>query len=122
MANIPIAVLVVEDEPLILMSTAQQLEDDGFEVYQAPNADVAISLLSQHPDIRLLFTDIDMPGSMDGLKLAAAVRDRWPPVRIIVTSGARTVEVTDMPDGAVFFSKPYTHLAVVKSMREMLAP
>ena len=121
MANVPIAVLVVDDEPLILMSTSQLLEDEGFEVYQAENADVAIALLSRHAQIQLLFTDIDMPGRMDGLKLAAAVRDRWPPVRIIVTSGARTVEITDMPDGTVFFSKPYSHVAVIQSIRELLS-
>ena len=121
MANVPIAVLVVDDEPLILMSTSQLLEDEGFEVYHAENADVAIALLSRHAQIQLLFTDIDMPGSMDGLKLAAAVRERWPPVRIIVTSGARTVEITDMPDGTVFFSKPYSHVAVIQSIRELLS-
>lgn len=116
-----IAVLVVEDEALILLDIAFQLEADGFKVYEASNADAAIKLLITHLDIRLVFTDIDMPGSMDGLKLAAAVRDRWPPVKIIVTSGARMVEITDMPSGSVFFSKPYDHGAVLASMRDMLA-
>lgn len=114
-------VLVVEDEALILMDIALQLEAEGFKVYVATNADAAIDLLTVHNDIRLVFTDIDMPGSMDGLKLAAAIRDRWPPVRIIVTSGARLVEITDLPDGSVFFSKPYDHAAVLGSMRELLA-
>lgn len=114
------AVLVVEDEALILVDIAFQLEAEGFTVYEAANADAAIRLLNIHSDIRLVFTDIDMPGSMDGLRLAAAVRDRWPPVKIIVTSGARMVEVTDMPDGSVFFSKPYQHTAVLRSIREML--
>ena len=99
-----IAVLVVEDEALILLDVADQLGAEGFKVYEASNADAAITLLQAHPDIRLLFTDIDMPGSIDGLKLAAAVRNRWPPMKIIVTSGARVVEITDMPDGSVFFS------------------
>lgn len=121
MSDARIAVLVVEDEALILMDTAHFLEDEGYLVYQAENADKAIEILARHAGIRLIFTDIDMPGSMDGLKLAAAVRDRWPPVRIIVTSGARTVEITDMPDGSVFFSKPYMHGEVLKSMRELLA-
>lgn len=121
MALQKIAVLVVEDEPLILLDVSSQLEDAGFLVYQAANADVAVDLMNRHPEIRLLFTDIDMPGSMDGLKLAAAVRDRWPPVKIIVTSGARTVEITDMPDGSVFFSKPYAHEAVMQSIRELLS-
>lgn len=116
-----IAVLVVEDEALILMDIAFQLETEGFEVHMAANADAAIDLLILHSGIRLIFTDIDMPGSMDGLKLAAAVRDRWPPIRIIVTSGARMVEITDLPDGSVFFSKPYDHRSVMSAMREMLA-
>ena len=68
-----------------------------------------------------MFTDIDMPGSMDGLKLSAAVRDRWPPVKIIVTSGHRLVEITDLPDGSMFFSKPYKYAAVISSIRELLA-
>jgi CheY-like chemotaxis protein len=116
-----IAVLVVEDEPLILLDIADQLQREGFRVYEAMNADRAIELLMTHSDIRIVFTDIDMPGSMDGLKLAAAVRNRWPPVKIIVTSGARIVEITDMPDGSVFFSKPYNHLMVLRSMRDMLS-
>lgn len=116
-----VAVLVVEDEALIMIDIAVQLESEGFKVYTATNADTAIDLLTAHNDIRLVFTDIDMPGSMDGLRMAAAVRERWPPVRIIVTSGARLVEITDLPDGSVFFSKPYDHRSVVGAMREMLA-
>ena len=116
-----ISVLVVEDEALIMLDIVDQLEAEGFIVFQAENADVAIGLLAAHSDIKLLFTDIDMPGSMDGLKLAAAVRDRWPPIKIIVTSGHRVVEITDMPDGSVFFSKPYKHKAVMASMRELLS-
>ncbi len=77
-----ITVLIVEDEALVRMDIALLLEDDGFHVLEASNADDAISLLDAHPEVRLMFTDIDMPGSMDGLKLAAAVRDRWPPVKI----------------------------------------
>lgn len=120
MTELP-AVIVVEDEAFILMDIVEQLQAEGFRVYEASNADRAIELLSLHPEIGLLFTDIDMPGSMDGLKLAAAVRDRWPPVRIIVTSGARMIEAKDMPHGSVFFSKPYNHEAVMVAMREMTA-
>ena len=115
-----VPVLLVEDEALIRMDVADQLRREGFEVFEAANADQAIKLLETNSSIRLLFTDIDMPGSMDGLKLAAAVRDRWPPVRIVVTSGHRMVEVTDLPDGSVFFSKPYQHTNVVASMRELI--
>lgn len=115
------SVLVVEDETLILLDIADQLKTEGYKVYMAVNADVALELLAAHPDIQLIFTDIDMPGEMNGLKLAAAVRDRWPPVKIIVTSGRHTVEISDLPTGSVFFKKPYRHLAVMNSMREMLA-
>jgi DNA-binding NtrC family response regulator len=72
-------------------------------------------------EIRLIFTDVDMPGSMDGLKLAAAVRNRRPPVKIIVTSGHRVAAISDLPDGSVFFSKPHVHKSVLSSIRGMLA-
>ena len=114
-------VLVVEDEALIRLDIIDNLEREGFTVSEAANADEAIALLDEHPDISLMFTDIDMPGSMDGLKLAAAVRDRWPPVKIIVTSGHRIVEITDLPDGSLFFSKPYSHNPIVESMRTLLS-
>ena len=117
---IPTQVLVVEDEPVVRTATCLYLEDSGFEVFEAANADEAIALLSRQNAMRLVFTDIDMPGSMDGLKLAAFVRDRWPPIRIIVTSGKRMV-VTDLPDGSMFFAKPYGIDAVTAAMHEMVA-
>lgn len=113
-------VLIVEDEPILRLNLAWHLEDEGFDVSEAGNADEAIAVLERRPEIRLIFTDIDMPGSMDGLKLSAYVRDRWPPVRIIITSGKRPVEVTDLPDGAMFFSKPYSLEAVAAAMRELV--
>lgn len=116
-----VSVLVVEDESLIRLTFVFQLEAEGFEVFEAANADQAIVLLDAKPSIRLMFTDIDMPGSMDGLRLAAAVRDRWPPVKIIVTSGKRQVESGELPDGSLFFSKPYMHGTVLTAMRAMLA-
>lgn len=116
-----VSVLVVEDEALIRMDIADQLEREGFFVFEAANADQAIVVLNAQPSVRIMFTDIDMPGSMDGLKLAAVVRDRFPPVQIIVTSGHRSVELSEMPDGSVFFSKPYQHAAVMASMRRLLA-
>jgi CheY-like chemotaxis protein len=119
--NERVSVLVVEDEALVRMDIVSHLEDAGFLVLEAANADQAIAMLDASPDIRLLFTDIDMPGTMDGLKLAAAVRDRWPPVKIIVTSGNRLLDDTDLPDGSVFFSKPYVHLAILNSMRQLLS-
>ena len=101
-------VLVVEDEPLIRMNSADIIRDLGFEVMEAVDADHAVSLLETVPGITVVFTDIQMPGSMDGLLLAAAVRDRWPPIALLVTSGKLSPESTDMPDGARFISKPYS--------------
>ncbi|MEO9229757.1 MAG: response regulator [Devosia sp.] len=114
-------VLVVEDETIIRMNMVLHLEDEGFVVFEAASADEAITMLNAHQEVRVLFTDIDMPGSMDGLKLSAYVRERWPPVRIIVTSGKRMVEVTDLPDGSMFFSKPYQLDNVVVAIRELVS-
>lgn len=113
-------ILVVEDEPLVRMDIADQLRDHGYSVHEAGNADDAILVLEMHGSISLIITDIDMPGSMDGLKLAAAVRDRWPPVKIIVVSGHHIVDITDLPDGSMFFSKPYLPPKLIESMQELL--
>jgi DNA-binding NtrC family response regulator len=113
-------VIVVEDETIIRMDIAISLEKEGFVVLEAANADGAIELLDQHPEIRLMFTDIDMPGSMDGLKLAEAVRDRWPPVKIIIASGHRHLSDDLLPIEGKFFSKPYDHARVISAIREML--
>lgn len=114
-------VLVVEDEPLLRMTAVAIVENAGFEAIEAANADEAIKLLEIRDDIRLVFTDIDMPpGSMNGLKLAAAVHDRWPPIAIIVASGHRVPMTSDMPEGTVFFPKPYPEEALIATMRQML--
>ncbi len=116
-----ITVMVVEDEALVRLDIAISLENEGFLVLEASNADDAIDMLNAHPEIRLMFTDIDMPGSMDGLRLAAAVRNRWPPVKIIVASGHRQMSDKLLPVEGRFFSKPYDHARVIATMREMLA-
>lgn len=112
------AILVVEDEALLLYSIAEELREDGFEVFEAINAGEALAALEAHPDIQLLFTDVDMPGSMDGLMLAAAVRHRWPPIKIIVTSGKGRPRQEQLPDG-VFLSKPYDSRAVGAAFRRL---
>lgn len=116
-----IAVVVVEDEPLLRLDIVLYLEDAGFKVYEASNADTAIRILENTPDIRVLFTDIDMPGSMDGLKLAAAVRDRWPPIHIVVTSGHYSPDIGTLPANSRFFPKPYESQLVAAAFREMVA-
>ena len=115
------AVLVVEDEPMIRMDTASFLEAAGFAVYEADNAAEAIRLLELHDEIRLIFTDINMPGSMDGLALAHYVRGRWPPLKIIVTSGYRKVRGNDLPVGALFIGKPYHPERIAHKMKELVA-
>ncbi len=114
-----IAILVVEDEPLLLLDALDMVEDAGFTAYGAANADEAIRLLERHDNIRVLFTDIDMPGSMDGLKLAHAVRDRWPPVSIIVASGHVRVKPEDMPENGLFFAKPYPPASVISALNRI---
>jgi CheY-like chemotaxis protein len=94
-------VLVVEDEALVRLSAREEIEAAGFKVYEAYNADEAIRLLEANPDIELIFTDVDMPGSMDGVKLAHYVRTRWPPVKIIVTSGYQHWTAEQLPKGSV---------------------
>ncbi|HEV7718892.1 MAG TPA: response regulator [Arsenicitalea sp.] len=115
------SVLVVEDEFLIRMGIVDTIQHAGFEIFEASNADEAILLLEAHPDIAVLFTDIDMPGSMDGLKLAAAVRRRWPPVKIIVTSGHVKMRQEDLPFDGLFFPKPYDHDIILSTLRELSA-
>lgn len=115
-----ISVLVVEDEALVRMDIVDALERDGFEVFEAANADEAIMLLVRISRIQVMFTDIDMPGSMDGLKLAAAVADRWPPIKIIVTSGYRKVDIGLLPHVSKFFQKPYNPDLVITTLHEMV--
>lgn len=114
-----IVILVVEDEPLLSMALVEDLESAGYVVLEAAHAAAAVSILESRDDIAVLITDVDMPGAMDGLMLAAAVNNRWPPIRIIVVSGLRSVEITDIPDGTIFFSKPYRTDDLIASVRQI---
>lgn len=113
------AVLIVEDEPLLMAEAVDLVEEAGFVAYEARNADQAIRLLERHSDIRVLFTDIDMPGSMDGLKLAHAVRERWPPIAIMVTSGHVKVQQAELPTEGLFFAKPYPPASIMSALGEI---
>jgi two-component system, response regulator PdtaR len=112
-------ILIVEDEFLLRLDSAETIESAGFEVIQAANADEAIAVLKARPDIHVVFTDIQMPGSMDGLKLARFVRDRWPPIKIVATSGRVMVSDDDLPAGSVFLPKPYRGDQIVETLREI---
>jgi len=115
------AILIVEDNLVIRMDLVDQAERDGFTVFEAGTADQAIAILEAQPAIRLVFTDIEMPGSMDGLKLVAYVRRRWPPIKLMVASGKVQCRDADLPEGGLFFPKPYHPAQVSKAMHSLLA-
>src|SRR3978361_1348512 len=112
-------VLIVEDEFLLRMDAVDMIAAAGFEGVDVENADQAIEILEARPDITVVFTDIQMPGSMDGLKLARAVRGRWPPIKIVATSGHVEVKPADLPEGGRFLPKPYSPTEVTGMLREM---
>jgi CheY-like chemotaxis protein len=112
-------ILVVEDDFLLRMNAADIVRDAGFDVVEASNADEAIIILESRNDISVVFTDVQMPGSMDGLKLARAVRGRWPPIQIVTTSGQCIVEAADLPEGGRFLPKPYNAMQVSGLLREL---
>ena len=114
-------VLIVEDELLLRMNAVDMIEAAGFEVVEAANADEAIEILEARRDIGVVFTDIQMPGSMDGLKLVRAVRGRWPPIKIVATSGHIGVAQTDLPEDGRFLPKPYSPGQVMDVLRELTA-
>jgi two-component system, response regulator PdtaR len=114
-------VLIVEDEFLLRMNAVEMISEAGFDVIEAGNADEAITILEARTDIHVVFTDIQMPGSMDGLKLARFVRDRWPPIKIVATSGFVRVGKDDLPEGGRFIPKPYHPEYIVAILRELTA-
>jgi two-component system, response regulator PdtaR len=117
----PPVVLVVEDEPLLRMLAVEVVEQAGFIAIEAGDADEAVMLLESRTDITLLFTDINMPGSMDGLKLAHAVRDRWPPIKILVVSGKQQLQSFNLPSNSCFVVKPYQASALVAELRSLVS-
>lgn len=100
-------VLVVEDESLVRMHLVGMLEGAGFQTLEASSAAAAIAILEQHDEIRVVFTDIQMPGTMDGIALAHCVRKRWPPTIIIVCSGKITPTTDELPEDVAFLPKPF---------------
>jgi DNA-binding NtrC family response regulator len=114
-------VLVVEDEPPVRMVAVELLQEAGLEVCEAGRADEAIPVLEAPNEIRVLFTDVRMPGSMNGYALAHYVHGRWPGVKIIVTSGHTRVREDSMPTGAVFMPKPYDPALLPQRIKEMIA-
>ena len=112
-------VLVVEDEPMLRIGAVTMLENAGFEVVEAADATEAVEILETRTDIHLVFSDIDMPNGMDGMKLAAMIRDRWPPIEIVLTSGKITPDMAKIPARCVFYPKPYRPWQVVETLRHL---
>lgn len=110
-------VLVVEDEPILRLHATDLLEGAGFEVVEAGDAAEAVLILEARPDIRLVFSDIDMPGGMDGMVLAALIRHRWPPIEIVLTSGFSEPDLAALPARCVFYPKPYRPDQVIGALQ-----
>jgi CheY-like chemotaxis protein len=112
-------VLVVEDETLVRMFMADFLDEAGFKVFEAVNADEALTVLEARPDVQAVVTDIEMPGSMNGIELAHEIRHRWPGIGVIVTSGRQRPGLNDLPEGVPFLAKPYLPETVVTVIWKM---
>ncbi|MCK1714304.1 CheY-like chemotaxis protein [Bradyrhizobium sp. LM2.7] len=113
-------VLVVEDDILLRWTAAEALQAAGFDVIEAGSAIEAISILEKRVDIRAVFTDVQMPGSIDGLKLAHLISFRWPPIRIIATSGKVKLRDDDLPEGGRYLQKPYPMAELTGLLGEMM--
>ena len=107
---------------LLRMRAVDMVEGAGFTPVEAIDADEAVAILESRSDIALLFTDIQMPGSMDGLKLAHAVHKRWPPIKIILVSGQLKLANLDIPVDSCFFGKPLEAEVMIAQMQSMIRP
>ncbi|HTT82561.1 MAG TPA: response regulator [Rhizomicrobium sp.] len=114
-------VLVVEDEFLIRMNTVNMVEEAGYDTLEAGNADQAMEILERHPEVAILFTDINMPGSINGLQLAEAETEHWPHVRVVLTSGRYLLRDEGLPDDGRFILKPFDGAEVAKVLHSLAA-
>ena len=115
-------ILIVEDDQLLKMLTTDIVQDAGFATLEASNADEAIAILATRPDIAMLLTDVSMPGTMNGLKLAHVVRARWPHIKIIVVTARGDIAVSDLPAGGRIFNKPYRSDVMISAIRSLIEP
>lgn len=109
-------ILVVEDDDLVRMNAAEMLEDAGYAVVEARHADEAWLILHERSDIGVVFTDVDMPGSMCGVTLAERVYEHWPDIRLVLTSGRHRFADRDIPDHGLFVPKPYRAAQVIDAI------
>jgi CheY-like chemotaxis protein len=113
-------ILVVEDEALVRLFAVGLFEEEGFDVVEAANADAALKLLETRDDVRLLFTDIRMPGSCDGMDLARKVHARWPHILLVITSGHMRPAQAEIPDHGHFIGKPYRANELLDEVNDMM--
>jgi two-component system, response regulator PdtaR len=113
-------VLLVEDEPLVREFEIDVLQDAGFRVLEARSADEAFDMLRGRPDVRIVFTDVDMPGSLNGFEFARLVHQGWPEVGILVSSGKMAPRDGDLPEGAAFIAKPYRPDELVQQLHKVV--
>ena len=114
------AILVVEDEALIRLWAADLLEENGFSVLEAKDADAALKVLESRPDVKLLFTDVQMPGSLNGMELAREVHARWPHILLVITSGRDRPARAEIPDDGRFVAKPYSAEELLVQVKDLL--
>jgi CheY-like chemotaxis protein len=120
LSGIPAVVLIVDDEMMLRMLAVDMVEDAGYTPVEAVDADEAVAILESRSDIALMCTDIQMPGSMDGLGLARIVHERWPLIKIIVVSGQLTLSRVDLPPGSRFFGKPLQAGQMIAEIHSMI--
>jgi two-component system, response regulator PdtaR len=120
-ANIPgPVILIVEDDPLLRMLAVEFVKEAGFDALEAAGADQAIAILESRSEIAVLFTDIDMPGSMDGPELARMVSNRWPAIEILIASGHIRLPQSALPPNGRFLGKPYCAAAMIAELHSLL--
>lgn len=113
------SILVVDDEAMIRHNLADFFADEGFQVFEADSADAAIGIMAENPSIRVVLTDVQMPGSMDGVKLAHYVHDRYPPTLLVVASGAAKPSASDLPEHTMFIAKPFDPRSVLREIERL---
>lgn len=100
-------ILIVEDEAIVRFELVDLFEEAGYRVFEAQDADQAIGVLQREREIHIVLTDVQMPGSMDGLRLAHHIRERYPPTLLLVMSGARPIAESELPEHSAFVAKPF---------------
>jgi CheY-like chemotaxis protein len=117
----PSVILVAEDDELLRVYASELLEDHGYSVLEAENAERALAILNQRSDVRLVFTDVQMPGAYDGMDLSRQVHERWPHVRLIITSGRERPARSEIPNDGRFLAKPYRADELLKQVDALMS-